>query len=41
MSKTASLTLQPSRGLIDRIVSFLDLAAVTAARNADPIAFGL
>jgi len=41
MSKTASLTLHSSRGLIDRIISFLDLAAVIAARNRDPVGFGL
>jgi hypothetical protein len=41
MSKTASLTLHTSRGLIERIISFLDLAALAAARNGDPVGFGL
>lgn len=41
MSKTASLALHGSRGLIDRVVSFLDLVAVNASRNGDPAYFGL
>jgi len=41
MSRTVSLTLHSRLGLIDRLVSFLDLAAVMAARNGDPVIFGL
>lgn len=41
MSKTVSLTLHSPLGFIDRLVSFLDLAAGRAARNGDPVIFGL
>ncbi|MGB8279125.1 MAG: hypothetical protein WCF20_14505 [Methylovirgula sp.] len=41
MIKTASLALHPSRSLIDRLLSFLDLSAEIAARNGDVAYFGL
>ena len=41
MSKTVSLTLHSRLGLIERLLSLLDLAALKAARNGDPVIFGL
>lgn len=41
MTKSASLALQPSINLLDRLLSFLDYSAELAAKNGDAAYFGM
>lgn len=41
MSKSALLAMQPSRGLVDRLLAFIDHAAEMAALRDEVVYFGL